>query len=137
VPANLHCGEPEAGVAAAMADPGWAPLTFTFGGIWEIQSSALEEVLGRVQVVDVRAPDEHRGPLGHIRSTVLIPIGQSKRRATELNASRPVVTVCRAGARSAQAVVMLQREGFKQAANLAGGMLRWRAEGHPVEGGSD
>jgi hypothetical protein len=24
-----------------------------------------------------------------------------------------------------------------QVANLAGGMLRWRAEGHPVEGGSD
>jgi sulfur dioxygenase len=32
---------------------------------------------------------------------------------------------------------MLQREGFMQVANLAGGMLRWRAEGHPVEGGSD
>jgi len=137
VPANLRCGEPESGVAAAMADPGWAPLTFTFGGIWEIQSAALEEILGRVQVVDVRDPDEYRGPLGHIRGSVLIPIGQLKQRAGELDAAMPVVTVCRAGARSAQAVVMLQREGFKEFANLAGGMLRWRAEGHPVEGGSD
>jgi hypothetical protein len=25
---------------------------------------------------------------------------------------------------------------FTDSANLTGGMLRWRAEGHPVEGGS-
>ena len=45
--------------------------------------------------------------------------------------------VCRSGARSAQAVVMLQKEGFRDVANLAGGMLRWRAEGCAVEGGSE
>jgi len=44
------------------------------------------------------------------------------------------VTVCRSGARSAQAVVMLQRAGLPDVANLAGGMLRWRAEGYPVDG---
>jgi sulfur dioxygenase len=31
--------------------------------------------------------------------------------------------------------VVLQQAGLKDAANLAGGMLRWRADGHPVEGG--
>ena len=29
----------------------------------------------------------------------------------------------------------LQKAGFDKVANLAGGMLRWRANGHPVEGG--
>ena len=48
----------------------------------------------------------------------------------------PIVAVCRAGGRSAQATVLLQQAGFKDVANLTGGMLRWRAEGHPVEGGS-
>jgi rhodanese-related sulfurtransferase len=43
--------------------------------------------------------------------------------------------VCRSGARSAQASILLQRAGFNDVANLAGGMLRWRAEGHAVEGG--
>ena len=38
--------------------------------------------------------------------------------------------------RSAQVTNILQRAGFKDVANLTGGMLRWRAEGHPVEGGS-
>ncbi len=49
---------------------------------------------------------------------------------------RPIVAVCRAGGRSAQATIILQQNGFKNVANLTGGMLRWRAEGHPVEGGS-
>jgi len=30
----------------------------------------------------------------------------------------------------------LQQNGFTEIANLTGGMLRWRAEAHPVEGGS-
>jgi rhodanese-related sulfurtransferase len=47
------------------------------------------------------------------------------------------VAVCRSGARSAQATVILQQAGLGVAANLAGGMLRWRADGHAVEGGSN
>jgi rhodanese-related sulfurtransferase len=44
--------------------------------------------------------------------------------------------VCRSGARSAQAALQLGKAGFAQVANLAGGMLRWRAAGHPVMGGA-
>ena len=47
-----------------------------------------------------------------------------------------MVAVCRAGSRSAQATVILREAGFNDVANLAGGMLRWRAEGHAVEGGT-
>src|SRR5205085_1709976 len=57
-------------------------------------------------------------------------------RCGELSRDRPIVAVCRAGGRSAQATNILQQAGFKDVANLTGGMLRWRAEGHPVEGGS-
>ena len=49
---------------------------------------------------------------------------------------RPIVAVCRAGSRSAQAVTLLQQESFAEVANLAGGMLRWRAEGRETVGGS-
>jgi rhodanese-related sulfurtransferase len=45
--------------------------------------------------------------------------------------------VCRSGTRSAQAAVLLQRAGLTRVANLAGGMLRWRAEGLAVVGGRD
>jgi glyoxylase-like metal-dependent hydrolase (beta-lactamase superfamily II)/rhodanese-related sulfurtransferase len=131
VPANLRCGRPEADVPVP-ADPGWAPLTFTFAGIWEIEPRALEEHVASVQIVDVREPDEFQGSLGHIRGASLIPLGQLSTRNPELSRERPVVTVCRSGARSAQALVLLQKAGFAQIANLAGGMLRWRSEGFAV-----
>lgn len=134
VPANLRCGRPEADTALP-AEPGWAPLTFTFAGIWEIQPDALEEAAAKIQIVDVREPHEFDGPLGRIRGAKLIPLGALAARSGELARDRPVVAVCRSGARSAQASVLLQRVGFSAVANLAGGMLRWRAEGHPVEGG--
>jgi len=133
VPANLRCGKPEKETALP-AEPTWAPLTFTFAGIWEIQPDALEENAAKVQVVDVREADEYAGPIGHIEGSRLIPLGQLPKRTDELGRDRPVVTVCRSGARSAQASVLLQKAGFTDVANLAGGMLRWRAEGHPVEG---
>jgi rhodanese-related sulfurtransferase len=50
---------------------------------------------------------------------------------------KPIVTVCRSGARSAQATVLLGKAGFKQLANLSGGMLRWRAQRLAVEDGAD
>jgi len=134
VPANLRCGRPETETALP-AEPGWAPVTFTFAGIWEIEPQALEEHGDLIQIVDVRQPDEYNGSLGHIRGAKLIPLGELVARAGELAKDRPVVAVCRSGARSAHASVLLQKAGFNDVANLSGGMLRWRAEGHPVEGG--
>jgi len=136
VPGNLVCGMPE-NENLSPDDAGWAPLTYTFAGIWEIQPQSLEETVERVQVVDVREPAEFDGPLGHIRAAKLIPLGELARRTAEIDRTRPVVAVCRAGGRSAQAVVILQKAGFSEIANLAGGMLRWRAHGHAVIGGGE
>ena len=143
VPANLRCGRPEIDEAAESApadatrlDPSWAPLRYSFAGVWEIDPHGLEEHAPAVQILDVREPEEFTGPLGHIQDARLIPLGELAERAGELSRDRPIVAVCRAGGRSAQATVILQQAGFKEVANLTGGMLRWRAEGHPVEGGS-
>ena len=134
VPANLRCGKPAQNVVEA--DPDWASVTFSFAGIWEITPQALEERVSDVQVVDVREPSEFTGPLGHITGAKLIPLGELQARAGEIARDRPVVTVCRAGSRSAQAFNLLRQSGFQNVANLSGGMLRWRAEGFPVEGGA-
>ena len=96
----------------------------------------MEEHAGGVQILDVREPSEFEGPLGHIRNAILIPLGELAERTGELSRDRPIVAVCRAGSRSAQATVILREAGFGDVANLSGGMLRWRAEGHTVEGGS-
>jgi sulfur dioxygenase len=133
VPANLKCGKPEE--AQPMNDPDWAPLTMSFAGIWEVPLTWVEDHLDRIQVLDVREPDEFTGPLGHIRGAKLIPLGELSARSSELSKDKPIVAVCRAGGRSAQATLILQQAGFDKIANLPGGMLRWRGEGAPVEGG--
>jgi len=136
VPANMRCGEPEGAVDALDAQT-WAPLTYTFAGIWEIGPPAYEEVANQVQLIDVREAGEYSGPLGHIEGARLIPLAELSKRSAELDRDRPIVAVCRSGARSAQAVVLLQKAGFSDVANLAGGMLRWRAAGYPVKDGGD
>ena len=57
-------------------------------------------------------------------------------RAGELAHDRPIAAASRAGSRSAQATVILRETEFSDVAHLAGGMPRWHAEGHTVEGGS-
>jgi sulfur dioxygenase len=136
VPANLRCGRPEGDAPDPGADPGWAHLRYSFAGVWEIDPHGLEELPEPVQILDVREMAEFTGPLGHIEGAVLIPLGELAGRLDELRRDQPIVAVCRAGSRSAQATAILQQAGFAEVANLNGGMLRWRAEGCPVEGGS-
>ena len=140
VPANLCCGRPGDN-ASLPPEPAWARLTCTFSGVWEIQPTALEERIAGsqardIQVIDVRETREFTDALGHIRGARLLPLSELAARSAELDRGRPIVTVCRSGARSAQAAVLLQKSGFVDVANLAGGMLRWRAEALPVEAGS-
>jgi sulfur dioxygenase len=134
VPANLKCGRPE---KTSTLDPDWAPLTYTFGGIWEVQPHWLEEHLRDVQVVDVREADEFNGPLGHVPQAKLMPLGSLTKSLDQLAKDKPIVAVCRSGARSAQATVLLGKAGFDKVANLSGGMLRWRSQRFAVEGGTD
>jgi len=140
VPANLKCGRPEL-QAGAPGEPDWAPLTFTFGGIWEIQPRALEErvagaAAAEIQIIDVREAAEFSDTLGHVPGATLLPLSELKQRVGEIDPQRPVVAVCRSGTRSAQAVTLLNKAGLTQVANLAGGMLRWRAEGLAVADGA-
>jgi glyoxylase-like metal-dependent hydrolase (beta-lactamase superfamily II)/rhodanese-related sulfurtransferase len=135
VPANLRCGEPAPGTPLPADQPDWAPLVLSFAGVWQIEPAALHELATPVQVVDVREPAEWAdASLGHIAGATLLPLAELAARHGELSADQPVVAVCRSGARSAQACQQLAGLGFARVANLAGGMLRWRSLGLPVEG---
>lgn len=136
VPANMLCGRP-ADERPATDEPEWAPLTFTFAGFWEIDPAWVEEHAAELQIVDVRDEEEFTGPLGHIAGARLLPLAELEKRAGELAKDRPVVTVCRAGARSAHAATVLKKAGFDKVANMAGGMLRWRAQNLPAQGARD
>jgi glyoxylase-like metal-dependent hydrolase (beta-lactamase superfamily II) len=133
VPANRKCGY--AAVAETVdVNPSWGPLAFTYAGFWEVPAHWVEEHLQSVQLIDVREPAEFDGPLGHIAGARLVPLGTLASGLAPFDRDQPVVAVCRAGGRSAQATLMLQRAGFTKVANLAGGMLQWHAQGLAVVG---
>ncbi|MTV38632.1 MBL fold metallo-hydrolase [Duganella radicis] len=131
VPANLRCGKPEGD--APTDTPDWAPLTLRFSGVWEIEPMGLLEHQKQVQIVDVREAPEFIDRLGHIHGATLVPLSQLTERMGKFDKEQPIVAVCRSGVRSAQASVLLTKAGFGKVANLAGGMLRWKIEGYPVE----
>ncbi len=136
VPANLKCGRADDTQLLDTA-PDWAPLNYTFAGIWEIQPEWVEEHLNDVQILDVREQEEFDGPLGHIPGAKLMPLGNLGEQLDEISKGSPIVTVCRAGGRSARASLMLQQAGLPNVANLAGGILRWRAQNLTVVGAAD
>ncbi len=125
VPANLKCGRPESG--ATIERPAWGPVVQTFAGVPEIDPVWVAEHRDRITLLDVREPAELAGDLGRIEGTVHVPLGELRTRAAEVPRDKPVVCVCRSGRRSAQACAILAKEGVTDLANLAGGMVRWRA----------
>jgi rhodanese-related sulfurtransferase len=80
-------------------------------------------------LVDVREPDEWEA--GHAPDATWIPMGEISARHGELANDRPVLVVCRSGARSARVTTELLGAGF-DATNVAGGMQAWEAAGLPV-----
>lgn len=88
-------------------------------------------------LLDVRSPEEYYGPMGHIKTSVLIPLGELMGKIDELESykDKEVVTICHSGARSMMAARLLSQNGFKDLRNLRGGMMSWRRKGYDFESG--
>lgn len=80
-------------------------------------------------LLDVRRDDEWRA--GHAPDARHIPLDQLTVRAGEVPSDRPVVAVCRSGARSGRATRLLRGAGL-DVVNLAGGMQAWARAGGDV-----
>ena len=107
---------------------GW--LTRVFGHRPKATPQQARELQARGAILlDVRDDAEWRA--GHAPGARHIPLGRLPGRAGDLPPRRAVVTVCRSGARSAQAAVLLAREG-REVMNLSGGMRAWARAGRPV-----
>lgn len=74
-------------------------------------------------IIDVREPYEYAH--ARIEGAVLKPLGAIYQWAHELDKAQAYVVMCHTGARSYQAAFMLERMGFKQVANLVGGIDDW------------
>ena len=74
-------------------------------------------------LIDVREPHEYQ--ICRIPGSTLIPLGDVPKRLHELNSVDEIVVHCRSGQRSAQAVNLLMKAGFRKIHNLKGGILAW------------
>jgi adenylyltransferase/sulfurtransferase len=80
-------------------------------------------------LIDVREPSEYA--ICQIPGAKLIPLSVVAERANELDSADNIVVHCHFGGRSAKAVAILQKMGFKKIKNLAGGIDAWSQEIDP------
>ena len=74
-------------------------------------------------LLDVREPHEFQ--FAHIADSVLIPLNQIPNRLGELDPQQEIVVICHHGMRSLQAANYLVQSGYKNIANLTGGIDAW------------
>ena len=76
-------------------------------------------------LIDVREQNEY--DIVNIPGATLIPKGRiiSGEAFSEIPQDKPVVLHCKSGARSAEALAVLHKAGFKDAVHVGGGVLAW------------
>lgn len=75
----------------------------------------------KLRVIDVRQMQEIA--MGTVPKAEALPLHTLQERIHELSPTEKLVIVCRSGARSVQACMYLQQQGFSDLYNLRGGMI--------------
>jgi rhodanese-related sulfurtransferase len=81
-------------------------------------------------LVDVRAPGERAKK--RIDGSVSMPLQEMGERLQELPRDRPILVYCAGGYRSSLAASVLQRAGFTNVSEIAGGIASWEAAALPL-----
>jgi sulfur-carrier protein adenylyltransferase/sulfurtransferase len=80
-------------------------------------------------LIDVREPHEYQ--ICRIPTAKLIPLGELAKRLDELDPDIEITAHCKSGMRSARAVELLKKAGFR-ARNMKGGILAWSDKVDPT-----
>ncbi|MFT3792206.1 MAG: molybdopterin-synthase adenylyltransferase MoeB [Rudaea sp.] len=98
-------------------------------------SDALSRQARGALLIDVREDDERAG--GAPAGAVGVPLGEIGGRIATIEArrEREILTICASGRRSLRAAQALRDLGYTNLASVAGGFVRWNAEGLPLADG--
>lgn len=91
--------------------------------------AALRQASADILILDVRNKDEY--DFCNLQG-LLIPLSELPARFQELNPEQQIIVHCHAGGRSRRATQFLLEHGFKQVANLTGGITAWAKEIDPT-----
>lgn len=97
----------------------------------EVTVQELKSMMDRneeFQLIDVRETFEYE--VSNLNG-LNIPLAGILIEADKVSKDIPVIIQCRSGKRSAQAVMLLEQQGFTNLANLKGGILAWKEEINP------
>lgn len=86
---------------------------------------------GNVQVIDAREPWEHAE--GHVPGSLRIQHMAVLVQADKLARDRPILFICKSGARSAVAAEFAASLGITDLYNVDGGHEAWAAAGYPMD----
>ena len=86
---------------------------------------------GGVQVIDTREPYEHAE--GHVPGSLRIQHMAILLQADKLATDRPILFICKTGARSAVAAEFAASLGLNDLYNVEGGHTAWAAAGYPMD----
>jgi hydroxyacylglutathione hydrolase len=98
------------------------------GVIWQMAPTQAREA--KLKLLDVRGLEEYRAR--HIADATHIHMGEVLHHLDKLPRHETLVVHCGGGTRSQVVVSLLQRAGFSNVANMAGGIEAWHAAGLPV-----
>jgi hydroxyacylglutathione hydrolase len=109
----------------------WQQAGFPSASITEMSVAALHDRLqsNDIQVLDVRREPEWDG--AHIEQAVWWPLDNFKVSPPEMNRDLPIAVHCKSGYRSMIAASLLQRAGFRNVINVAGGFDAWQQASLP------
>lgn len=108
---------------------GWITSGYELDYIPQIPVQEFAELLERekdkIAVLDVRERGEVE--TSAIENSIRIPLGELTARTGELDRDKLLVVHCKGGYRSSIATSILRRAGFRDIANLTGGLDAWNA----------
>lgn len=97
----------------------------------EVTVQELKSMMDRneqFQLIDVRESFEYE--VSNLNG-LNIPLAGILIESEKVSKDIPVIIQCRSGKRSAQAVMLLEQQGFENLSNLKGGILAWKEEIDP------
>ena len=84
-------------------------------------------------IIDVREEELTGYKQFDVPQTIFLPNTRLVDKYSELPSDIPLIIADAAGLRSKEAMIFLTTKGFKNIANLAGGMVEWERDGLPLK----
>jgi len=110
-------------------EPGGTHPDVTEAEVAEVQAWLAD---GEAVLIDVREPQEYE--FEHVPGALLHPLSFLDPDVFPPISGPRLVFMCAVGKRSAAAIKQLQKAGFADLVNMAGGLDAWREAGYDLEG---